>query len=212
MKRYKYLLAVMLLCLGTGAWATNVVSISTTEGAPREEVTVSISLDNTDVVSSLQVNIPVDDNLSVVENSGLPGSRCANHTVAVSKVDGQLQVYVYSLSMATISGESGIVATFKMKLGDRPGWYELTPSKVVLTDAEGTSLDCSMSGTWQEIRGPYLLFWGMEDVEDMNLGGVPTNEKTIHGFSFQNVGNAELVVTGLMFSDVKTFTDESQLE
>lgn len=212
MKRYKYLLAVMLLCLGTGAWATNMVSISTTEGAPREEVTVSISLDNTDVVSSLQVNIPVDDNLSVVENSGLPGSRCANHAVAVSKVDGQLQVYVYSLSMATISGESGIVATFKMKLGDRPGWYELTPSKVVLTDAEGTSLDCSMSGTWQEIRGPYLLFWGMEDVEDMNLGGVPTNEKTIHGFSFQNVGNAELVVTGLMFSDVMTFTDESQLD
>ena len=212
MKRYMYLLAVMLLLLGTGAGATNVVSISTTEGAPRGEVTVSISLDNTDMVSSLQVNIPVDDNLSVVENSGLPGSRCADHTVAVSKVDGQLQVYVYSLSMATISGTSGIVATFKLKLGDRPGWYELIPSKVVLADAGGMPLDCSMSGTYQEIRGPYLLFWGMENAEDMDFGGVPTNEKTIHGFSFLNVGNAELVVTGLMFSDVKTFTDESQLD
>ena len=52
MKRYMYLLAVMLLLLGTGAGATNVVSISTTEGAPRGEVTVSISLDNTDMVSS----------------------------------------------------------------------------------------------------------------------------------------------------------------
>ena len=182
MKRYKYLLAVMLLLLGTGARATNVVSISTTEGAPRGEVTVSISLDNTDMVSSLQVNIPVDDNLSVVENSGQPSSRCTDHTVAVSKVDGYLQVYVYSLSMASISGTSGIVATFKLKLGDRPGWYELVPSKVVLADAGGTPLDCSMSGTYQEIRGPYLLFWGMENVEDMDLGGVPTNEKTIHAW------------------------------
>lgn len=212
MKRYKYMLAIMLLCLGTAAWADNVVSLSTTEGAPREEVTVSISLDNTDMVSSLQISIPVDDNLSVVENSGQPSSRCADHTVAVSKVDGHVQVYVYSLSMATFSGTSGIVATFKLKLGDRPGWYELTPSKVVLTDAEGTLLNFSASGTYQEIRGPYLLFWGMENVEDMDLGGVPTNEKTIHGFSFLNVGNAELVVTGLMFSDMKTFSDENQLE
>ena len=206
------MLAIMLLCLGTAAWADNVVSLSTTEGAPREEVTVSISLDNTDMVSSLQISIPVDDNLSVVENSGQPSSRCADHTVAVSKVDGHVQVYVYSLSMATFSGTSGIVATFKLKLGDRPGWYELTPSKVVLTDAEGTLLNFSASGTYQEIRGPYLLFWGMENVEDMDLGGVPTNEKTIHGFSFLNVGNAELVVTGLMFSDMKTFSDENQLE
>ena len=203
---------LLWLVTATGAWADNMVSILTTEGAPRTEVTVSISLDNTDMVSSLQVTIPVDDNLTVVEGSGLPTSRCPNHTVAVSKVDGQIQVYIYSLSMASLSGSSDVVATFKMKLGDRPGWYELIPSKVVLTDAEGTLLNFSASGTWQEIRGPYLLFWGMENVEDMNLGGVPTNEKTIHGLSFQNVGNAELVVTGLMFSDVKTFTDESQLE
>ena len=87
---------LLWLVTATGAWADNMVSILTTEGAPRTEVTVSISLDNTDMVSSLQVTIPVDDNLTVVEGSGQPADRCPDHSVAVSKVDGQLQVYIYS--------------------------------------------------------------------------------------------------------------------
>ena len=206
--RMRNLLFMILLWLvtATGAWADNMVSILTTEGAPRTEVTVSINLDNTDMVSSLQVTIPVDDNLTVVEGSGLPTSRCPDHTVAVSKVDGQLQVYIYSLSMACFSGSSDVVATFKLKLGDMPGDYNLIPSKVVLTDAEGTALECMSSGTYQTIRGPYLSFMG---TEELDFGGVPTNEKTLQGLNFQNIGNDDLVITGLAFSDVQTFTDES---
>ena len=196
---------LLWLVTATGAWADNMVSILTTEGAPRTEVTVSISLDNTDMVSSLQVTIPVDDNLTVVEGSGLPTSRCPDHTVAVSKVDGQIQVYIYSLSMACFSGSSDVVATFKLKLGDMPGYYDLTPSKVVLTDAEGTTLECWISGALQTIRGAYLTFCG---AEELNFGGVPTNEKTVCSIGFQNIGNADLTVTGVMLSDVQTFTDE----
>ena len=206
--RMRNLLFMILLWLvtATGAWADNMVSILTTEGAPRTEVTVSISLDNTDMVSSLQVTIPVDDNLTVVEGSGLPTSRCPDHTVAVSKVDGQIQVYIYSLSMACFSGSSDVVATFKLKLGDMPGYYDLTPSKVVLTDAEGTTLECWISGALQTIRGAYLTFCG---AEELNFGGVPTNEKTVCSIGFQNIGNADLTVTGMMLSDVQTFTDET---
>ena len=206
--RMRNLLFMILLWLvtATGAWADNMVSILTTEGAPRTEVTVSINLDNTDMVSSLQVTIPVDDNLTVVEGSGLPTSRCPDHTVAVSKVDGQIQVYIYSLSMASLSGSSDVVATFKLKLGDMPGYYDLTPSKVVLTDAEGTTLECWISGALQTIRGAYLTFCG---AEELNFGGVPTNEKTVCSIGFQNIGNADLTVTGMMLSDVQTFTDET---
>ena len=66
-KGVRTLLLLALLYFGIGAWADNVVSISTTEGAPGDEVTVNVSLTNTDAISSLQVSIPLDENLTLVD-------------------------------------------------------------------------------------------------------------------------------------------------
>ena len=44
---------LVLLCFGIGARAGNVITISSVEGAPGDEVAVSIGLQNTDVISSL---------------------------------------------------------------------------------------------------------------------------------------------------------------
>ena len=44
----KMMLSVLLLCFGMGARADNVVSIGTASGAPGDEVTVSIGLQNSD--------------------------------------------------------------------------------------------------------------------------------------------------------------------
>lgn len=110
----------MLLCFGMGARADNVISLSSVQGTPGEEVSVSISLNNSDVVSSLQVSIPLDENLTLVEGSGQLGSRCSGHSLTVGVNDGVLQVFVYSMSMSAISGNSGEVATFKVKLGNQP--------------------------------------------------------------------------------------------
>ena len=117
----RYLLLPVLLCLCMGAWADNLVGITVSDGYPGDEVTVSVTLNNSDVVSSLQISIPIDEVLSVVDGSGTPGSRCSSHNVTVGVKDGELQLFVFSNDMSAISGNSGVVATFSLKLGNLPG-------------------------------------------------------------------------------------------
>ena len=133
-------LLALLLCLGMGARAGNVVKLSSTEGKPEEEVTVSLSLENSEGVAAMQVSIPMDENLTLVEGSAQVGSRASGHSVTAGVKDGVLNVMVYSIGMNTFSGNSGVVATWKMKLGNQPKTVALTPSKVTLTNANGSEV------------------------------------------------------------------------
>ncbi len=208
MDKYRlYVLAVLLLCFGMGARADNLISISSSEGAPDDEVTVSIGLTNTDAVSSLQVSIPLDENLSLVESSGIPGSRCSSHSLTVGVKDGVLNVLVYSLSMAAISSNSGEVASFKLKLGNQPTTIVLTPSKTVLTSPAGQTVDASAQGGEVTIRCAKAQYSTME----VDFGEVPircTYQRTV---TVTNVGNSDLTITGLTFSDVMTFSSTTSL-
>lgn len=202
----RYLLLPVLLCLCMGAWADNLVGITVSDGYPGDEVMVSVTLNNSDVVSSLQISIPIDEVLSVVDGSGTPGSRCSNHNVTVGVKDGELQLFVFSNDMSAISGNSGVVATFSLKLGNLPGSYSLQPSKVVLTNTAGSQLISTTQGAVLTIDGARAQF----DVEEINFGGLPIGDATSQTITATNVGNYELVITGLKFSDVNIFTSTTQ--
>ena len=130
----------LLLWYCIGAWADNNITLSNVQGAAGTEVTVSVSMTNTDAVSALQLSIPLDDNLTFVENSQQAGGRIIGHTLSAGVKDGVLNVMVYSSTMATISGNEGQVCSFKLLLGYNPGTITLTPSKTALTGSDGTSL------------------------------------------------------------------------
>ncbi len=207
MKTLKYILAVLLLCFGMGARADNVVTISSTEGAPGDEVTVSIGLQNTDVLSSLQVSIPLDENLSLVEGTGVLGSRCANHSLTVGVKDGVLNVFIYSISMADISGTNGEVASFKLKLGNQPSTISLNPSKLVLTNSSGDVIEGITQGGEVTTRCAKAQYNMME----VNFGEVPIRSIYQQTVTVTNVGNADLTITDLVFSDVMTFSSTTIL-
>lgn len=207
MKKLRYLLAVLLLCFCMGARADNIVTISSMEGAPDEEVTVSIGLQNSDVLSSLQVSIPLDESLTLVEGSEELGSRCANHSLTVGVKDGVLNVFIYSISMAAISDTSGEVANFKLKLGNLPSTISLNPSKLVLTNTSGTT----MTGTAQAGTVTTRCAKAQYSTMEVNFGEVPirsTYQKTV---TVTNVGNADLTITDLLFSDVNVFSSTTTL-
>ena len=207
MKRMKYLFTVLLLCLGMGARAGNVVTISSAEGAPDDEVTISIGLQNTDAVSSLQVSIPLEENLSLVEGSGLLGSRCSSHSLTVGVKDGVLNVLVYSISMAAISGNSGEVASFKLRLGSQPVTLPLTPSKTVLSSPTGQAVNASAQGGEVTIRCAKAQYSTME----VDFGEVPIRSTYQQTVTVTNVGNSDLTITALTFSDVMTFSSTTSL-
>ena len=202
-----YLLLALLLCFGMGARADNIVTISSTEGAPDAEVIVSIGLQNTDVLSSLQVSIPLDENLTLVSGSGVLGSRCANHSLIVGVKDGMLNVFIYSISMAAISETSGEVASFKLKLGNKPSTISLNPSKLVLTNTNGTVV----TGTTQAGTVTTRCAKAQYSTMEVDFGEIPirsTYQKTVN---VTNVGNADLTITDLVFSDVNVFSSTTTL-
>ncbi len=198
---------LLLLCFGTRARAANMVTVSSAEGVPGAEVMVSISLQNTDALSSLQVSIPLDESLTLVAGSAQAGSRCAGHAVSVGVSDGVLQAVVYSLSMATIAPGSGEVVSFRLKLGNEPGSITLQATKLVLTSGNGTAVGGSCEDGMVTIRCAKAQL----GADEVDFGRVPIRSTYTREVAVSNVGNADLVVSSLDFTDVNVFSTTTQL-
>ena len=206
--KYRMLMILLCLCSLLGARAGNVVTIGTAEGAPGEEVTVSVALSNTDVVSALQLSIPLDDNFSLVEGSAtLNSSRTGGHSVSAGVKDGAINVMVYSVSMSALNGNSGELLTFKLKLGNTPTTSALNADKMLLTGTDGTTLDGSTVAGSVTVRCAKAQYSTME----IDYGEVPIRSTYNRTLTIQNIGNAPLVVTALEFSDMMTFSSTATL-
>lgn len=194
------ILAVLLLCFGMGARAGNIVTIGTASGAPGDEVTVSVSLANTDAVSSLQLSITMNEQLSFVDGSAVLGSRCTDHSVTAGVKDGALNIMVYSMGLAAISGNEGEVMSFRLKLGNQPTTVALTASKLILTDTDGNTVAGSTQNGSVSIRCAKAQYSSMT----VDFGSVPIRSTYTRNVTVTNVGNEPLEVTGLQFSKYPT--------
>ncbi len=194
------ILAVLLLCFGMGARAGNIVTIGTASGAPGDEVTVSVSLANTDAVSSLQLSITMNEQLSFVDGSAVLGSRCTDHSVTAGVKDGALNIMVYSMGLAAISGNEGEVVSFRLKLGNQPTTVALTASKLILTDTDGNTISGSTQNGSVSIRCAKAQY----SSTTVDFGSVPIRSTYTRNVTVTNVGNEPLEVTGLQFSRYPT--------
>lgn len=203
----RFAIWLMFLCFSMGAWADNVITISSTEGAPGDEVTISIGLENSDAISTLQVSIPLDENLTLVESSGQLGTRCTDHSLTVGVKDGMLNIFIYSLQMTAITGNSGEVASFKLKLGNQPQTVTLTPTKTVLTNNTGSSVESSATDGEVTTRCAKAQYSRME----VDFGEVPIRSSYQETVTITNIGNSDLTISALTFSDVNVFTSTTTL-
>lgn len=191
------LVCIILFSVAAKAAAENRVDIGTVEGTPGDIVELQIGLTNSDNVSSVQVSIPLDARIEVVENSAQTTSRTAQHNVTAGVKDGKLNLFVYSLSMGDIAPGSGAIATVKLKLGNDPLRVALSADKVVLTDKSGVTLsDCSATD------GTATILCAKAEYSTMAIdyGRVPIRSTYQQTVSVSNVGNAPLKVSGLQFS------------
>lgn len=193
---------VLLLCLGMGAWADNKVTLSTGTAVPGQEVTIEVSLANSDAVSALQLSIPLDENLTYVANSIQGTTRLSSHQVSAGVKDGELNIMVYSETMANISGNSGAIASFRLLLGDMPGNFALTPSKLLMTDSQKNPLTGSQengSVTVSTARAQY-------DTQTITFGRVPIKGSNGRSLRISNIGNEKLTISGVTFTDTEFST------
>lgn len=195
---------MLALSLGfvLGTRADNKVTLSTTEGSPGTEVTVSVALKNTETVSSLQVAIPIDGDVTLVDGSAVAGSQCATHSATAGMKDDTIKVLVYSLTMAPISAGSGEVVSFKLKLGSTPQTVSLMPSAVLIANTAGEAVSSTVEPGAVTTRCAKAVLSTLE----MNYGRVPIRGSYTANFRVTNEGNEQLTITQLDFSDVNVFS------
>lgn len=195
---------MLALSLGfiPGTRADNKVTLSTTEGSPGAEVTVSVALENTETVSSLQVVIPIDGDVTLVDGSAVVGSRCATHSATAGMKDDTIKVLVYSLAMAPISAGSGEVVSFKLKLGSTPQTVSLMPSSVLIATTAGEAVSSTVEPGAVTTRCAKAVLSTLE----MNYGRVPIRGTYTANFRVTNEGNEQLTITQMDFSDVNVFS------
>lgn len=143
----------------------------------------------------------------MVEESGQLGNRCTNHSLTVGVKDGVLNVLVYSMEMTAITGNSGEVASFKLKLGNQPKTIELTPSNVIITNSEGTTVSSSTQNGNVTIRCAKAEY----STTEVDFGEVPIQGTYEQKITVTNVGNADLNIDGLVFSDVNVFSSTTTM-
>jgi hypothetical protein len=109
--------------------------------------------------------------------------------------------------MANISGNSGEVASFKLKLGNQPLSATLAPSKLVLTNSASTPVSGSSQSGTVTIRCAKAQY----STTEIDFGAVPIRETYQRTVTVTNIGNADLKITSLLFSDVMTFSSSTTL-
>ena len=195
----KKLIITLIICYcAFAANAANVISVSSASGHPQDEVTLNISLANTDEIVAFQTEIPLGENISYVANSvTLNADRITNHIVSAAVVDGKLRIYAYSLSLTPFVGNSGVLVSFSLKLKNEPGDNAISLASSILSSASGTSLAYSYNNGNVTILSPKIRI----NTSIIDYGHVPIRSEYTATSSITNVGNEPLTISTISFDD-----------
>lgn len=192
----KFILCLMVAGLCLAASAENKIKVSSVSGHPGDIVDVEVSLSSDGDASAMEVVIPLDKQTVYVEGSAvLDGTLCNGHELSASSVDGELRIYVYSLSLQTLKAGEGRLATFKLRLKKEPADYTLTP-KVVMSSPSGTPIDAVAEAGSVTLLSPKLAV----TTPSIDYGHIPIRSVYEQTLTLQNVGNEPLEISGLDFS------------
>ncbi len=206
MKRITTLLLVLLL-FGVGAWAQNKVSLSSTEGHPGDVVRVQVDLACTDDITAAEIIVPLHKQLTYVEGSArLNAERADGHTLSAAVVNGELRLYVYSVTLSTLRGTEGALATFDLKLKKEPATYPLTP-RVVLSQATGVAQQVSTETGSVTLLSPKLTV----NTPSIDYGHIPIRSTYTQSLLLHNSGNEPLTIAGMDFSAAEFSATETQM-
>ena len=193
----RYIGFIFALCLSIQAIASNTITLSSVSGTPQTEVEVVVSLDNTDAITALELNIPLGEHLSYVDGSTvLASSRSNGHLLTATQVQQELHICVYSLNLSALQGNSGELLSFRLKLGNEPAAYTLTPS-VILSDARGQSLDSNVQSGQVSILAPKLEILNPQ----IDYGHIPIRKTYTQDLQLYNAGNLPLIIENIVVND-----------
>lgn len=204
----KIILILFLAIAGFMAQAGNMVTVSQTEGHPGDVVTVAVNVQNTDIITGMQISIPLDKFLSYEAGSVSLTERADGLQVSANASDGELHIVVFGFGKdKQIGAGDGTVVTFKLKLNWAPNVYPLTP-KVLLSNADGNPLDCTTIDGSVTILTPQIAT--AEKVVDWGRVAITRGPYT-QSVTIQNTGTEPLHISNITFDNEDFSVAEPQL-
>lgn len=183
---------LLLLCWTT-TWAGNIIKVSSTQGHPGDEVTVSVSLEGDEMPTAVEVQLALDDALKYVDGSAvLNAERSNGHSMSAAVKNGNLSVVVFSPTLAALQGTAGELFNFKLKLGKEPADYVLAP-EVLLSDANGNGLTHSVESGVVTLLSPKIEVM----TPTIDFGHIPIRSVYTQNIGVRNVGNEPLLVSAV---------------
>jgi len=177
--------------------ASNTITLSSVSGTPQTEVEVVVSLDNTDAITALEMVLPLGEHLSYVNGSAtLATTRSNGHQLSAAQVGQDLRIYIYSLSLNALQGNTGELLTFRLLLGNEPADYALTPN-VVISNAQGTSVAGNVQAGSATIQAPKLQIVNPQ----IDYGHIPIRVTYTKNLQLKNVGNLPLTIENIATTD-----------
>ena len=193
----QFLILCFAWCISTYAIASNTITLSSVSGTPQTEVEVVVSLDNTDAITALEMVLPLGEHLSYVNGSAtLAITRSNGHQLSAAQVGQDLRIYIYSLSLNALQGNTGELLTFRLLLGNEPANYTLTPT-VVLSNAQGTSIAGNVQAGSATIQAPKLQIVNPQ----IDYGHIPIRATYTKNLQLKNVGNLPLTIENIATTD-----------
>lgn len=187
-----------------GGRAGNIVRLGTASGQPGTAVSLTVSLEADEPVTAMELRVPLDKNLTYVEESARLQPEASAHSLKVTQVDGELRLFVYSLSLASLA--NGDLVTFDLRLGKVGAIYPLAPS-VVLSNTSGQSLAATVESGSVTIQTPGISV----QPAVIDYGRCAIRSSYEQAFTLQNTGTTDLHITGYEVSaSVLRVTPESQ--
>lgn len=199
MKNLLCIFAAALLGLAPAHAATVTAVCAGGGGAPGSEVVVTVSLDNEQPATALQLDFAGLDAVgTVVEGSAATIGRAAAHSAtAGSRADGSATLLLFSTDMAEIAAGSGEVASFRVLLGSDPVAATVSVT-AKLINADGNALACDAASFTATVRAPRVtLPQGIAyDYDRVPIRGTYTLNVPV-----QNSGTEPLSISSIAFSD-----------
>lgn len=199
----KILILYLTALLAFAARAGNVVSVTGGSGHPGDEVTLTVSLANTDAVSAVELSIPLGGTASLVAQSAQLSSRANGHVISAAMAGDVLRIYIYSLSLTTLNGSEGELCSVRLRLSDQPGTCTLQPA-VMLSDAQGQRLEATATGGQLTVLAPDLQLVTIS----VDFGRVPIRGTYTKNVQVRNTGNEPATISEVQFDDTDFSVDQ----
>ncbi|MBO5921064.1 MAG: choice-of-anchor D domain-containing protein, partial [Bacteroidaceae bacterium] len=171
-------------------YSVNELHSNRVEGSLGEEVTVELRMNNMEPIVGVQTTFTLPAGIEYVDGSFASAERASSHTAMASVRDNKLTLILYSLNNTPVSGNDGVVATFRLKLDCNSGNYRFEPQNTVLSNAAVENMMSAVSGNYIVVKSPDL-----RGENALDFGKTPVTEVAKANYSVRNNGRATLVIS-----------------